>query len=113
GYLREFTMRTITMREAIHQLTANPKTLIFGAMSEAEFAHEHIPGSLWLNPLDPSLDKHIRAQTDDPFHPMIIYGVGPERSEPYQAALQLEALGFQEVTVFANGLTQWRDDGYA
>ncbi len=73
----------------------------------------HIPGSQRLVADDPDLEKRARVAAAHRHVPIIVYGGGRDSSAPVLLANRLEAAGYSEVSLFAGGLEEWRDEGYA
>ncbi len=99
---------------SVQQLTAHLETagtLTFEVLPEPFFREGHIRGALLLDPDD--VVPHARAQGATADRPIVVYCTGPSCSNSHRAAAELQAAGYTNVSVFADGKEGWRAAGRA
>jgi rhodanese-related sulfurtransferase len=106
-------MDTIPVGRAVRLINARRRAFLLAVMDEAEFAADHIPGSLRCDLAENEhVDRVLRELRARPLRRIILYSAtsGPEA---YQAAEWLEEMGVGPIHILEGGMEAWDRAGYA
>jgi rhodanese-related sulfurtransferase len=107
GQVRKHVKETSVV-EVKARLDRGEKFLLIDVREESEWAHDHLPGAVYLG--RGILERDIEKQVPDPDTEMILYCGGGFRSA--LAADSLQKMGYTNVLSMDGGIRGWREQGF-
>lgn len=105
-------MRIIS-HEELYRATRDDKELLVISVSHPErFNAEHIAGTINIPVDDETFIHKLKEKAQSHDRVIVVYDESPESGLAELAAETLEGAGFKEVSVYLDGLTRWREEGY-
>ncbi|MBS0295575.1 MAG: rhodanese-like domain-containing protein [Proteobacteria bacterium] len=97
-------------REALKaELDAGAPVTLVEALPEKYWLHAHLPGALRLN--HDEVEARAAEVLPDREARLVVYCAGVTCENSHKAAAALEALGYRDVSVYAEGKQDWIDAG--
>ncbi len=100
--------QTISREQIQTGLDAGTLTLV-GALPEAYYAQQHLPGA--LNLIADDVDNRAAALLPDKNAAIVTYCSNPTCANSSQVATKLEQLGYTNIRKYANGIQDWTEAG--
>lgn len=103
----------VTMLVGARERVEDPAVAILDARIPADYAAGHLPRALSL-PVDEA-ERRIGAYVErlTPQTPILAYCGGGDCADGLELAIKLREFGFENVTLYAGGLTEWKAYGGA
>jgi len=105
-------MRILTAAQVQQALTDPSRPLLIHVLPEEHYVARRIPGAVNLCAYDPSFVQKVKSLVGNLATPIIVYGEGKPSLDSDEAARQLSAAGFTNVSDFRGGLRAWSAGGY-
>jgi rhodanese-related sulfurtransferase len=104
------TITTITGTELERSLREDVGVHVWNVLNDEWFKNELIPGSRRV-PLA-GLRDAVEQSSLPKDAPVVVYCAGPTCPSSREAAEQLAALGYSNVSAFEGGLQEWKESGH-
>mgnify|MGYP006289300003 FL=1 len=103
------TLATITADELKEAFQSERPPIVVNVLGRDAHEAKHVPGSINV-PLDDI--EQVEALVTNTDAPIVVYCANADCDASPQAAQQLEAMGYTNVTDFEGGYAGWRQAGY-
>ena len=103
----------VALLASARERVEDPAVAILDARIPAEYAAGHLPRALSLPVDEAELRIGSYVQVLTPQTPILTYCGGGDCSDGLDLALKLRAFGFENVTLYAGGLVEWKAYGGA